>query len=98
MRTTFVAPLTAETAKEIQRKANPPPAPELAARTAKGDALLVGLDLGTNATCLKALSPATAELLVDVIVPSVVGYAKEGIVENLLPGTPCGRTQARCSI
>jgi rod shape-determining protein MreB len=86
MRTTFVAPLTAETAREIQRKVNPLPASDLTVKAAKGDALLVGLDLGTNATCLKALSPGAAELLVDVIVPSVVGYAKEGIVENLLPG------------
>ncbi len=85
MRTTFVAPLTAETAKEIQRKLNPGLAFAETVKPPKGDTLLVGLDLGTNASCLKAACPGAAELSVNDIVPTVVGYAREGIVENLLP-------------
>ncbi|HNQ89470.1 MAG TPA: rod shape-determining protein [Verrucomicrobiota bacterium] len=87
MRTTYVPPLTAETAKELQRRAIAPAAAmSEASHPAKGDVFLVGLDLGTNTSCLK-LSPAgSREVVFSEIVPTVVGYAKEGIVENVLPG------------
>ncbi len=87
MRTTYVPPLTAETARELQRKSTPAPAAEAApARPARTDILLVGLDLGTSVSCLKAAYPGASELVADEIIPTVVGYAREGIVENLLPG------------
>ncbi|MCP5522607.1 MAG: rod shape-determining protein [Verrucomicrobiales bacterium] len=99
MRTTFVAPLTPETARDPKAKAAPAPAPASAApaasgdtatapapRAPKADAALVGLDLGTNKTCIKAAYIGSGELLASAVVPTLVGYTKEGIVENLLPG------------
>lgn len=85
MRTTYVAPLTDETAREAQRKAATP-APETLPKTPKSDVLLVGFDLGTNTSCVKAAWAHTAELIVNDIIPTAVGYAREGIVDNLLPG------------
>ena len=88
MRTTYVAPLTAETARDLQRKnvglplPEPPPAP----KPARTDLLLAGLDFGTSTSCLKAVYAGSGELVTNEIVPTVVGYAREGIVENLLPG------------
>ncbi len=45
----------------------------------------VGLDFGTSKTCLKAALPGDGALLHDETVPTVVGYAKEGLVDGLLP-------------
>lgn len=56
-----------------------------AVKTAGTDCLLVGLDLGTNATWIKACYQGTTELVLDETMPSMVGYAKEGVVQNLLP-------------
>jgi rod shape-determining protein MreB len=84
MRTTYVPPLTSETAKEIQKRVGGFP-PEPASKSPRTDVLLVGLDLGTNSTRLKASFAGSAELAVDETVPTVVGYVKEGIVENFLP-------------
>lgn len=47
--------------------------------------LFVGFDWGTNKSCLKAGYPGKSEMAFEEIVPTVVGYAKEGIVEGLLP-------------
>jgi rod shape-determining protein MreB len=46
----------------------------------------VGLDAGTNKTCVKAAFAGSADLIVSEVVPTLVGYTREGIVENLLPG------------
>ena len=86
MRTTYVPPLTSETAKEIQRKTGAPAAMDNPAKTPKGDTLLVGLDLGTNASCVKAAWSGSPDLVVNEVIPTAVGYARDGIVENLLPG------------
>ena len=86
MRTTYVAPLTADTARELQRKSPPFPTPEPVPPPGKGELLLVGLDLGTSTSCLKAAYAGATDLVVSEIVPTVVGYAREGIVEHLLPG------------
>ncbi len=48
--------------------------------------VLVGLDLGTNCSCLKAGTPEKQELNTNEIIPTVVGYAKEGLLEGILPG------------
>ena len=88
MRTTFVTPFTAETARELQRKATPPTATEtvVAPKQARSDLLLLGFDFGTNSSCLKGAYAGSTELVINETIPSVVGYASEGIVENLLPG------------
>lgn len=85
MRTTYVPPLTAESAKDPQRKPGLLTLSAEALRATKGDVLLVGLDLGTNTSCLKVAPCGSTELVLNEIVPTVVGYAREGIVEHLLP-------------
>ena len=47
--------------------------------------LFLGFDWGTNKSCLKAAYAGQAETAIDQIVPTVVGYAKDGIVDGLLP-------------
>lgn len=86
MRTTFVTPFTSETARDLQRKAAPTPLPEPVTRPVKSDMLIAGFDFGTNTSCIKASYAGSTELVVNETIPSVVGYASEGIVENLLPG------------
>jgi rod shape-determining protein MreB len=48
--------------------------------------VLIGFDWGTNKSCIKAALSGANDDSKDMIVPTVVGYAKEGIVQNLLPG------------
>jgi len=85
MRTTYVPPLKAETAKDQSSRSGASSLPTEASESVKGDVLLVGLDLGTNTSCLRAAPLGSTQLLLSEILPTVVGYAKEGIVENLLP-------------
>jgi len=85
MRTTVVPPLTAETAREILRKVTAPAGAD-AAKAARTDLLLVGFDFGTNTSCLKACYAGAGDLVVNEMIPTVVGYASEGLVDNLLPG------------
>jgi rod shape-determining protein MreB len=47
--------------------------------------LFLGFDWGTNKSCLKAAYAGKAETAIDQIVPTIVGYAKDGIVDGLLP-------------
>lgn len=48
--------------------------------------LLVGFDWGTNTSCIQGEFAGSQELAFKTFVRTVVGYAKEGIVEDLLPG------------
>ena len=67
--------------------ANPTPAPT-AARTStpKSKTVLVGFDLGTNKSCVLA-GPATGtDIIVSKVVPTVVGYVKDGIVDGIIAG------------
>jgi rod shape-determining protein MreB and related proteins len=59
-----------------------PPAAQLPTQTAT---LFVGFDWGTNKSCLQASFAGSNELCLKQIIPTVVGYANEDIVENLLP-------------
>ncbi len=47
--------------------------------------LLLGFDWGTNKSCLKGAYGGSHELATDRVIPTVVGYAKDGVVEGLLP-------------
>lgn len=47
--------------------------------------LFLGFDWGTNKSCLRAAYAGKPETAIEQIVPTVVGYAKEGIVDGLLP-------------
>lgn len=48
-------------------------------------ALLVGLDWGTNRSCLLASWQDQTESAVNELIPTLVGYAKEGVLEGILP-------------
>jgi rod shape-determining protein MreB len=47
---------------------------------------LVGLDLGTNTSALLASTTKSSDIAFREIIPSVVGYAKDGILDGVLPG------------
>ncbi|HXN35829.1 MAG TPA: rod shape-determining protein [Opitutaceae bacterium] len=53
---------------------------------AKAAVLLVGLDLGTNKSCVLAGPPGSSDITVSKVVPSVVGYVKDGIVDGIITG------------
>jgi rod shape-determining protein MreB len=53
---------------------------------AKSPLLLIGLDLGTNKSCLMAGPSGSTDITVSKVVPSVVGYVKDGIVDGIITG------------
>jgi len=53
---------------------------------ARTKTLLVGLDLGTNKSCLLAGSPGGSDIAVSKVIPSFVGYVKDGIVDGIITG------------
>jgi rod shape-determining protein MreB len=53
---------------------------------AKTKTLLVGFDLGTNKSCVLAGAPNSTDIAVSKVVPSVVGYVKDGIVDGIIAG------------
>jgi rod shape-determining protein MreB len=67
--------------------ANSNPAPTIARTTApKSKTILVGFDLGTNKSCVLAGAPTGTDILVSKVVPTVVGYVKDGIVDGIIAG------------
>jgi rod shape-determining protein MreB and related proteins len=56
-----------------------------AAAKSTSKVLHLGFDWGTNKSCLKASFTGSQDLLLEEIIPTVVGYAKEGIIDALLP-------------
>jgi rod shape-determining protein MreB and related proteins len=46
--------------------------------------VLVGFDLGTNASCILAGSADAKDVAVSKIIPTVVGYAREGLVDGII--------------
>ncbi|HXQ79862.1 MAG TPA: rod shape-determining protein [Opitutaceae bacterium] len=55
-------------------------------QSAKATSLLIGLDLGTNKSCILAGPPGSTDITVSKVVPSVVGYVKDGIVDGIITG------------
>jgi rod shape-determining protein MreB len=47
--------------------------------------LLVGLDWGASKTCIKAAYAGSSELVIDETIPTILGYAKDGILDGVLP-------------
>ncbi|HEY1792543.1 MAG TPA: rod shape-determining protein [Opitutaceae bacterium] len=60
------------------------PAPAARPALAKSSVLLVGLDLGTNKSCVLAGPSGSTDITVSKVVPSVVGYVKDGIVDGII--------------
>ncbi len=50
------------------------------------DLLLVGLDLGTNTTCIQASKQGGSKSETLELIPSIVGYTTEGILPGVIPG------------
>ena len=48
--------------------------------------LLVGLDWGTNMSCMMAAPPSSDELEFHEQIPTLVGYAAENVLEGVIPG------------
>lgn len=55
-------------------------------RTAKAKTILVGFDLGTNKSCLLAGPVGSTDIVVSKVIPSVIGYVKDGIVDGIIAG------------
>ena len=66
----------------------PTASPALPARPgpAKTGTLLIGLDLGTNKSCVLAGPPGSTDITVSKVIPSVVGYVRDGIVDGIITG------------
>src|SRR5580692_4971613 len=56
------------------------------AAPAKAKLMLVGFDLGTNKSCVLAGSPGLTDIAISKVVPTVVGYVKDGIVDGIIAG------------
>lgn len=58
------------------------------ARPAKaaGKTMLAGFDLGTNKSCILAAPAGTSDITLSKVIPTVVGYVKEGIVDGIIAG------------
>ncbi|MBL9204462.1 MAG: rod shape-determining protein [Opitutaceae bacterium] len=56
------------------------------ARRSDHKVILLGFDLGTNKSCVLAGAPGSADFAVSKVIPSVVGYVKEGIVDGIITG------------
>ncbi|HEU5079695.1 MAG TPA: rod shape-determining protein [Opitutaceae bacterium] len=65
---------------------SPAPAPASTPRAAKSKTILVGFDLGTNKSCVLSGTAGSNDIALSKIVPSVVGYVKEGIVDGIITG------------
>ncbi len=68
------------TSPTLSGNSRPPGSP------AKSKIILVGFDLGTNKSCLLAGAPGTSDITVSKVVPTCVGYVKEGIVDGIIAG------------
>lgn len=60
--------------------ASPPRSP------AKGRLILVGLDLGTNKSCVLSGLPGSTDIITSKVVPTVIGHVKDGIVSGIIAG------------
>ena len=57
--------------------------PELPTRS---KTLLVGLDLGTNTTCIEFADSESANTQLSELIPSIVGYTRPGLLPDVIPG------------
>lgn len=54
--------------------------------SAKTKTILVGFDFGTNKSCVLAGAAGNNDIAVSKVVPTVVGYVKDGIVDGIVAG------------
>jgi len=48
--------------------------------------ILIGFDLGTNASCVLAGPAESRDITISKVIPSVVGYAREGLIDGIIAG------------
>lgn len=70
---------TVERSATATLEATPP-----ARRTGERKRILAGFDLGTNASCILAGPAEGRDTTVSKIIPTVVGYAREGLVDGIV--------------
>lgn len=80
MTTTLTEKKPSATSERVQETA--PPVRSSANRTR----ILVGFDLGTNTSCILAGPAGSKDIAVSKIIPTVVGYAREGLVDGIIEG------------
>jgi len=82
--------MTTSTIEKQPASASPQPAPAPSAPRApmprNTNTLLMGLDLGTNKSCVLVGPPGSTDITASKIVPTVVGYVKDGIVDGIITG------------
>ena len=68
--------------------ATAPQAPTVTGRPVKAatKTMLAGFDLGTNKSCILAGPAGTSDMTLSKVLPTVVGYVKEGIVDGIIAG------------
>ncbi len=81
---------TASAASIVEKNSGTVPAAHTPVATvrpaAKTKTLLIGFDLGTNKSCVLAGLAGTTEITTSKIIPSIVGYVKDGIVDGIITG------------
>lgn len=78
--TTTVTPEKKSTTATLDRPADMPPV----RRSGDRRRLLVGFDLGTNASCILAGPAEGKDTTISKVIPTVVGYAREGLVDGII--------------
>jgi len=63
-----------------------PPATSVRPTKVASKTMLAGFDLGTNKSCILAGLAGTSDITLSKVIPSVVGYVKEGIVDGIIAG------------
>ncbi|MEZ5278768.1 MAG: rod shape-determining protein [Opitutaceae bacterium] len=78
---------TPEPAKagEAAASAKPSPSPQTV-RKASGKPIVLGFDFGTNKSSIITGAADSDDIQLGKIVPTVVGYVKEGIINGIIPG------------
>jgi rod shape-determining protein MreB len=81
------------TTAALEKPATPPAIPVTPPNAAptrspgtKAKTVLVGFDFGTNKSCLLAGAANSTDIAVSKVVPTVVGYVKDGIVDGIITG------------
>jgi rod shape-determining protein MreB len=83
--------IPASVEKPVPSAAIPSNAPNVTASrsngtSAKTKTVLVGFDFGTNKSCVLAGAAGNTDIAVSKVVPTVVGYVKDGIVDGIVAG------------
>jgi rod shape-determining protein MreB len=79
-----MSPATLE--KPIPAASIPAPTPAAPRPPTQRRVILVGLDLGTNKSCILSGLPGSTDIVVSKVVPTVIGHVKDGIVSGIIAG------------